>query len=62
VVFWKNRLHENHAPEPLTEPEQVLSLYDENGLASVPYRNYCGDLLLRFPERTAAHRPKSSGV
>lgn len=61
LLFWINRTDGTLDSDPLTKPEQILSLFDENGLASEPYRNYCGDLLLRFPERTAASSPKSSG-
>lgn len=62
LLFWINRTDGTLDSDPLTKPEQILSLFDENGLASEPYRNYCGDLLLRFPKRTAASSPKSSGV
>lgn len=57
IVLWENSLPGTHL-KTFTEPEQIHALYGENGLVSVPYRLYCGDLLLRFPERTAAHSPK----
>lgn len=62
LLFWVNRPDRTQDPNPLTEPEHILSLYDENGLASESYRHYCGELLLRFPERTAPIGSKPSGV
>jgi hypothetical protein len=62
LLFWVNRTNGTLDSDPLTEPEHILSLYDENGVASESYRHYCGDLLLRFPERTAPSNPKTSGV
>ena len=62
LLFWVNRTTGTLDSDALTKPEQILSLYNDNGLASEPYRHYCGDLLLRFPERTASSNPKSSGV
>ena len=51
LVVWVNQIHSCVAQPELREPQVIESLYDEHGRASESYRKYCGDLLLRFPER-----------